>query len=113
MWFGRNIDAPCWTSGCRTCNRRVFNIRNELKIGFVGFGEAGYNLAKGLRGVGVTRMFAYDINTDAPKLGARIRQRATETEVALLESSERLTGESDILLSVVTANSAAEAAAQT
>ncbi len=88
-------------------------MNNELKIGFVGFGEAGYHLAKGLRGEGVTRMFAYDINAGAQKLGERIRRRAEETEVSLLESSESLTRESEILLSVVTASSAAEAAAQT
>jgi 3-hydroxyisobutyrate dehydrogenase-like beta-hydroxyacid dehydrogenase len=88
-------------------------MSDALKIGFVGFGEAGYHLAKGLRGAGVTRMFAYDINADAPGLGARIRNRAAEAEVELVESSERLAKEIDILLSVVTASSAAEAAAQT
>jgi 3-hydroxyisobutyrate dehydrogenase-like beta-hydroxyacid dehydrogenase len=88
-------------------------MSDELKIGFVGFGEAGYNLAKGLRGAGVTHMFAYDINTQTAKLGERIKRRAAETQVTLFESSERLAGESDILLSVVTASAAAEAATQT
>jgi 3-hydroxyisobutyrate dehydrogenase-like beta-hydroxyacid dehydrogenase len=88
-------------------------MSDELKIGFVGFGEAGYNLAKGLRGAGVTRMFAYDINARTAKLGERIKLRAAETQVTLFESSERLAGECDILLSVVTAGSAAEAASQT
>lgn len=88
-------------------------MNNQLKIGFVGFGEAGYNLAKGLRGEGVAQLFAYDINTQAPKLGERIRHRAGEASVRLLDSSESLARESDILLSVVTASSAAEAATQT
>jgi 3-hydroxyisobutyrate dehydrogenase-like beta-hydroxyacid dehydrogenase len=86
---------------------------DELKIGFIGFGEAGYHLAKGLRGEGVTRLAAYDINARTPGLGERIRRRAAETEVKLLESSESLAMESGILISVVTADSAAEAAAQT
>ena len=88
-------------------------MNDALKIGFVGFGEAGYHLAKGLREAGVTRLSAYDINANAPELGARIRNRAAETTVNLLESSERLASECEILLSVVTASSAAEAAAQT
>lgn len=88
-------------------------MNDKLKIGFIGFGEAGYHLAKGLRGAGITKLCAYDINTHTPKLGPRIVQRAGDTEVALLESSERLTSECDILLSVVTAGSATEAAAQT
>jgi len=88
-------------------------MSDELKIGFVGFGEAGYNLAKGLRGAGVIHLSAYDINTRTPGLGERIKRRAAETEVPLLESPERLTNESDVLLSVVTADSAARAASQT
>jgi 3-hydroxyisobutyrate dehydrogenase-like beta-hydroxyacid dehydrogenase len=86
---------------------------DDLKIGFIGFGEAGYNLAKGLRGEGVPRMSAYDINAGAPQLGDRIRQRAADAGVALVESSEALAADCDILLSVVTASSASEAAGQT
>lgn len=88
-------------------------MNSELKIGFIGFGEAGYNLAKGLRGAGVTQMFAFDINTRTPKLGERIRQRAEETKIRLVDSSESPARESEILLSVVTASSAIEAATQT
>ncbi len=88
-------------------------MQNELHIGFVGFGEAGYHLAKGLRGAGVTRQAAYDLHTHTLGRGERIQARAAETEVELAESSEQLANASDILLSVVTASSAAEAAAQT
>lgn len=88
-------------------------MADALKIGFVGFGEAGYHLARGLRRAGVTQMRAYDINTHTPKLGERIQSRAAETEVTLVSSSSQLTEASDILLSVVTASSAAEAATQT
>lgn len=87
-------------------------MSSELKIGFVGFGEAGYHLAKGLRGAGVAQMAAYDLHTHTPGRGERIQQRAAETEVELCASSE-LAARSDVLLSVVTASSAAEAAAQT
>lgn len=88
-------------------------MANDLKIGFIGFGEAGYHLAKGLRGVGIARICAYDIHTHTPGRGERIQERACETEVSLLGSSEELTACADILLSVVTASSATEAARQT
>lgn len=88
-------------------------MSNELKIGFVGFGEAGYHLAKGLQSAGVTQLAAFDIHTHTPGRGERIQQRAQETGVALLASSEHLANSSDILLSVVTASSATEAATQT
>ena len=88
-------------------------MSNDLKIGFIGFGEAGYHLAKGLRGAGSATICAYDIHTDTPGRGERIQERAAETEVTLLASSEELTARADILFSVVTASSAAEAATQT
>ncbi len=35
-----------------------------MTIGFVGFGEAGYTIATGLRSAGCERTVAYDINRD-------------------------------------------------
>jgi 3-hydroxyisobutyrate dehydrogenase-like beta-hydroxyacid dehydrogenase len=88
-------------------------MSDNPSIGFIGFGEAGYNIARGLRGAGVARIFAYDINTQTPNLGERIQQRASESETRLLDSSEALAQSSDILLSTVTADAAIAAAEQT
>ena len=88
-------------------------MNNKLTIGFIGFGEAGFNLAKGLRGAGVEEIFAYDINTHTPRLGEKIQQRARESGTTLLHSSDVLARTSDLLLSTVTANEAAQAATQT
>ena len=82
-------------------------------IGFIGFGEAGFNLARGLAGAGVSRLFAYDINTDTPGFGEKIQQRAQASSTSLVDSSEKLARAADILLSTVTADSALEAAEQT
>ena len=35
-----------------------------LRIGFVGFGEAAFHIAKGLRQPGIASITAFDINTD-------------------------------------------------
>ncbi len=88
-------------------------MNNNLTIGFIGFGEAGFNLARGLCGAGASRLFAYDINAHTPRLGERIHQRAQASETGLLDSSESLARASDILLSTVTADAAVEAAEQT
>lgn len=88
-------------------------MENNPAIGFIGFGEAGSNIAKGLRGAGLVRLFAYDINTRTANLGERIRKRASESETSLLDSSEALALASDVLLSTVTADAAAVAAEQT
>lgn len=85
----------------------------ENEIGFIGFGEAAFNIARGLRGAGVARIFAYDINAQTPRLGEKIRERAQASGTALIDSSESLARSSDVLLSTVTANAAAEAAEQT
>lgn len=88
-------------------------MSNALNLGFIGFGEAGYHLAQGLRGAGLTRLAAYDLHTQTPGRGERIQQRAAAAEVRLVESSAQLAQSCNVLFSVVTASSAAEAATQT
>ena len=69
-------------------------------IGFVGFGEAGSTIARGLRSSGVERVFAYDIK---PK---------TSDIVTIVESSQALAASSDVIFSAVTSSSALDAATQ-
>lgn len=88
-------------------------MSNKLKLGFIGFGEAGFHLASGLRGTGLTHISAYDINTHTPGPDEKIQQRASESEVTLVKSNAELTRASDIVLSTVTANRARDAAEQT
>ncbi len=82
-------------------------------IGFIGFGEAGYHIANGLREAGVGAISAYDINTHSATAGPKIQERAAVTGTHLVDSSENLARASDVLLSTVTANAAIEAAEQT
>lgn len=82
-------------------------------IGFIGFGEAGSCLARGLKESGARDVFAYDIRSGASGPGETIRRSARETGVALLESSAELVSSAGILLSTVTADNAVAAARQT
>jgi 3-hydroxyisobutyrate dehydrogenase-like beta-hydroxyacid dehydrogenase len=82
-------------------------------IAFIGFGEAGSTIAGGLRGSGIERLFAFDINADASDLGPRIQARASSSRTKLVGSSEELARAGDILLSTVTSSSALDAARQT
>jgi 3-hydroxyisobutyrate dehydrogenase len=82
----------------------------SIAIGFIGLGEAGFNIAGGLREAGVARLFAYDINTHTPGLGERIQRRARESKTTLVDSPKELAAASTILLSTVTASEALEAA---
>ncbi len=78
-----------------------------MKIGFVGFGEAAYHIAKGLRQPGIASISAFDIHvTD------QVRQRARETETSLVSSNRELAQSCDIMLSAVTADQALNASNQ-
>jgi 3-hydroxyisobutyrate dehydrogenase-like beta-hydroxyacid dehydrogenase len=90
----------------------IRNLQSAISLGFIGFGEAGFNLAKGLRSAGIVNLFAYDINTHTQGLGEKIQQRAEASSVKLLDSSEALASACNILFSTVTANVAMEAAKQ-
>src|SRR5689334_5604459 len=83
------------------------------RVGFVGFGEAAYHLAKGLRESGVRRTFAYDINRHTPHLDEKIQARAQETRTELVEFSAALADSADVIISAVTADQAAAAAEET
>src|SRR5215813_7204261 len=83
------------------------NWNKDISVGFVGFGEAGSNIAKGLKSAGLTRIFAFDIDPD------RVRHNAQEITVPLLGSNRELAGSAQIIFSTVTCARAKEAAEQT
>lgn len=77
-------------------------------IGFIGFGEAGFQIAKGLRQAGLKQTLAYDINRTL-----LVESRARETGTTLVHSPLQLAESSSLLFSLVTASSALQAAMQT
>lgn len=80
----------------------------QPSIGFIGFGEAGFHIAAGLRSAGITRISAYDID-----LGPRVQQHAKDSQTRLVSSSQQIAASADILISAVTSSSALGAAEQT
>ena len=82
-------------------------------LGFVGFGEAAYHLTKGLQTEGLTTTAAYDIHTNTPGRGEKIRARAAETGTTLCSDSAELASRSKIIISAVTVDQAVAAAQQT
>ncbi|HEV3333408.1 MAG TPA: DUF1932 domain-containing protein [Bryobacteraceae bacterium] len=88
-------------------------MANQAAIGFVGFGEAAFHLTRGLREAGLQDFVAYDIHTHTAGRGEKIRKRAQENEVRLLESNAELAAASEWIWSTVTSDQAAVAAGQT
>jgi 3-hydroxyisobutyrate dehydrogenase-like beta-hydroxyacid dehydrogenase len=85
---------------------------HDLRIGFVGFGEAAFHITRGLREAGVGDFVAYDIHTHTPGRGEKIRRRAEETATRLVESNAELAAAAGWIWSAVTSDQAAAAAAQ-
>src|SRR5262245_50513835 len=82
-------------------------MNQELTLGFIGFGEAGSNIAKGLRSAGLGRIFAFDNDPQ------RVSGNAQETGTPLLASNRELADSARIIFSTVTCARAKEAARQT
>jgi len=79
-------------------------------IGFLGFGEAGYHLARGLRNAGASALVAFDVKAPGGSGDERIAVCAAETGTHLVETPGRLAERTGVILSVVTAASALDAA---
>jgi len=78
-----------------------------VRIGFAGFGEAAYHIAKGLGQPGIESIAAFDIN-----LTDQVRQRASEAGTRLVSTNRELAESCDIIMSAVTADQAWNAAHQ-
>ena len=72
----------------------------EFLIGFIGYGEAAYNISSGLKSEGLERMAAFDAMQDDPERGPKIRERAAEAGIHLLPSMEELCRSSDFIISL-------------
>jgi len=78
---------------------------------FIGFGEAGQHIARGLKGAGAGPIRCYDILFDKGGEGAgRIRARAAEIGVTACASSAEAVKGSAVVVAAVTASSAQNAA---
>jgi 3-hydroxyisobutyrate dehydrogenase-like beta-hydroxyacid dehydrogenase len=83
-----------------------------MTIGFMGFGEAAHGVAKGLRASGAGSIAAYDVNAADPALGDRIRRRASDAAVDLVDRLEDLVRRAEVVVCAVPGAAAEQAAAQ-
>ena len=79
-------------------------------IGFIGFGEAGYEVAKGLHSEGITRILLCHLRKTDPDRIALVKTRAQEAGGQYKESAKEVIENSDIILSVVPPSAAVSAA---
>lgn len=81
-------------------------------LGFIGFGEAAYNICLGLHDTSCPRVFAYDLMYMDPERGEVIRDRASQTGVTLMDSLEQIIDKSDYILCATSAKFALSIAEQ-
>ncbi len=83
--------------------------RNTPRVAFIGFGEAGQAIAAGLRASGIERIAAWDILFPLPD-GERLKAAGAAIGVRCATSAADAVGETDMVISAVTAASSLEAA---
>lgn len=77
-----------------------------LKLGFIGFGEAAFNIAKGLGDEGLKGIITYDKFWNVAPQSELICKRAEEAKVELAPSLQAMIDKSEIILSAVSADMA-------
>jgi len=75
-------------------------MKNQLSVGFLGFGEAGFELARGLHSAGTSPIYACDKTPD-PARSLWLKTRAREAGAIYLESIGEVVNKAEIILSVV------------
>jgi 3-hydroxyisobutyrate dehydrogenase-like beta-hydroxyacid dehydrogenase len=81
-----------------------------MQLGFVGFGEVGFELSRGFKQEGLDGTIAYDPLANDPQYGGLVKERAKEATVCLLESPLDVAKRSDVIIAAVPGSKAAAAA---
>jgi len=76
----------------------------QPRIGFIGFGEAAFNIVKGLKSEGLTHISAYDKFWNVAPQSELVQQRAKDAGAVLAPSLKELVENADIVVSAVSAN---------
>lgn len=72
-----------------------------MNIGFIGYGEAAFNISLGLGQEGITGIRATDAMMDHPVMGQQVSSRAQQANVTLVRSSVEVAQWADVLFAAV------------
>lgn len=79
-------------------------------VAFIGFGEAAFHIASGLKSEGLDSMIAYDIMQDDPVRGDIVRKRAQSAGIELAPTSQDAHKNAEIVISLTSASVAVNVA---
>jgi 3-hydroxyisobutyrate dehydrogenase-like beta-hydroxyacid dehydrogenase len=77
-----------------------------MELVFIGFGEAAFHMATGLKDAGISRLGAYDAYHDDSSAGPLIMQRAKQAQVTLFTSLHEACREARFIICLTSANGA-------
>ena len=72
-----------------------------MNLGFIGFGEVGFELARGLKQEGLSGIVAFDPMTGDAKYGPLVQSRAKEADVALLPTPQAVATTAEVIIAAV------------
>ena len=75
-----------------------------MVLGYIGFGEAAFEMSTGLRGEGLKDIVAFDNMIEHPVFGPQIKNRAGLSAVKLLPSPAEVIAASDLVMVAVPAS---------
>ncbi len=81
-----------------------------MQLGFIGFGEVGFELSRGLKQEGLDGIIAYDPLANDPQYGALVKERAREAGVCLTESPLQVAERSEVIIAAAPGGKAEAAA---
>ena len=81
-----------------------------MKLGFIGFGEVGFEMAKGFKGAGLEEILAFDVMQDHPVYGKLVHERVRTSGVKLLSSPEEILSNIDVAIIAVPGDKALQTA---
>ena len=83
-----------------------------MHLGFIGFGEAAFELASGLNEQGIQKMIAFDPLWTVPEYSALITSRSKASNVTVVESPEEVLRGVEVVIVAVPADKALEVSEQ-
>lgn len=81
-----------------------------MKLGFIGFGEVGFEMAKGYRQEGLEGILAFDVMQGHPVYGALVQERVQASGVTLVTTPEEVLQSVDVVIVAVPGDKALQTA---
>jgi len=83
-----------------------------MKLGYIGFGEVGFEMAQGFGAAGLKGIVAYDLLQNHPAYGALVAERVRASGVTMCSTPQTLLDNVDVVIVAVPGGKALETAKQ-